>query len=285
MNWSSWRGRRNLAAWCILAAASGCAPQLSDTISADRSGSLAEPQGAEKIPALMRVAESTAKAGDFGTAIRLYRQAHLLDRTRVGPLLGLGRMLAAVGAYNESAETFKTVLSLDSNNFDALHGLGNALIAMDQPSASITVFETALQRKEDPRTFAGLGVAFDMLGEHKMAQSFYRMGLKLEPDNLNLMNNLGLSLAFEGDFTQGISILNKASVDPRATRRHRLNLALAYGLAGNNEAAARVASFEIDAESVRNNLAYYETLRAMKSSKNRVRGVFAGVGFAVDGAR
>jgi Flp pilus assembly protein TadD len=285
MNGPSRRGRRTFAAWWLLAALSGCASQLSDNIPADRGGSLAEPQGAEKIPALMRVAESTAKAGDFGTAIRLYRQAHLLDRTRVGPLLGLARMLSAVGAYNESAEAFRTVLSLDRNNFDALHGLGGALIAMDQPSASITVFESALQRKEDPRTFAGLGVAFDMLGEHKMAQSFYRMGLKLEPENLNLMNNLGLSLAFEGEFTQGISILNKASADPRATRRHRMNLALAYGLAGDNESAARVASFEIDAESVRNNLAYYQTLRAMKSSKSRVRGVFAGVGFAFDGNR
>jgi Flp pilus assembly protein TadD len=258
---------------------------LSDTISADRGSSLIDPQGAEKIPALMRVAESTAKAGDFGTAIRLYRQAHLLDRTRIGPLLGLARMLSAVGAFNESAETFRTVLSLDNNNVDALHGLGSALIAMDQPSASITVFETALQRKEDPRTFAALGVAFDMLGEHKMAQSFYRMGLKLEPDNLNLMNNLGLSLAFEGDFAQGIAILRKASADPRATRRHRMNLALAYGLSGDNDAAARVASSELDLDSVRNNLAYYQTLRAMKSSKNRVRGVFAGVGFAFDGTR
>lgn len=233
----------------------------------------------------MRVAEATAKAGDYGTAIRLYRQAHLLDRTRLGPLLGLGRMQSAAGAHNESAETFRTALKLDPNNADALHGLGSALIAMDQPSASVTVFESALQQKEEARSYGGMGVAFDMLGEHKMAQSFYRMGLKIEPDNLNLMNNFGLSLAFAGEHSESIAVLNKASGDPRATRRHRMNLALAYGLAGDSDAAARVASVDLDEAAVRNNLAYYQTLRAMKSSKSRVRGVFTGVGFAAEGAR
>jgi Flp pilus assembly protein TadD len=51
--------------------------------------------------------------------------------------------------------------------------------------------------------------------------------------------------------------------EPGATTRHRQNLALAYGLAGDPERAAQVARRDLDEATVRQNLKMYATLRAL----------------------
>jgi Flp pilus assembly protein TadD len=237
----------------------------------------AENKGPAKVEALIRVAASTAAAGDHGTAIGLFRRAHELEPYRVEPLVGLGKALAALAHYSEAADAFRQAIKasqhLESKDQspllpEAMHGLGNALIAMNQPKAAITQFEEAMKKDERARTYNGIGVAYDMLGQHAAAQAYYRAGLDLNPADLGMKNNLGLSLALTGDFANGIELLRETASNPSATSRYRLNLALAYGLAGDKEAAARVARIDLDEESVKSNLAYYETLRSMSSTKS-----------------
>ena len=107
----------------------------------------------------------------------------------------------------------------------------------------------------------GLGVAYDMIGDAREAQVHYRMGLQLAPNNVTLLNNLGLSLALSGDLPGSIDLLLRVVASAAATARHRQNLALAYGLSGQIEQAAAVARQDLDEEAVANNLAYYAILR------------------------
>ena len=60
-----------------------------------------------------------------------------------------------------------------------------------------------------------------------------------------------------------LELAQPLATDPVAGSHERLNLALIYGLAGDDEAAAALASQELDSESVRRNLAFYAVLRAM----------------------
>ncbi|MCH8038427.1 MAG: hypothetical protein IIC53_15070, partial [Proteobacteria bacterium] len=66
-----------------------------------------------------------------------------------------------------------------------------------------------------------------------------------------------------GDFDEATRILREIAADPLATVRNRQNLALVYGLAGQPAKAAKIARMDLDEAAVRNNLAYYETLRAL----------------------
>lgn len=267
------------ATFAALASLTGCAsePVGVDWVHPDtRTGKLEYEN--DQVPALMRVAKGSMEAGDFGTAIGLYRKAHSIDRGNPKVLVALGKALSAAGAHNEALETYAAAVNLDPGMREAIHGKGNALIALDQPRAAMSQFEAALSLNEDARSFSGMGVAFDMLGQHRAAQACYRVGLDYAHDDLSLLNNLGLSLAFDGQYAESIRVLRKVAAHPQATSRHRLNLALAYGLAGDSDAAAAIARKELDEASVQSNLAYYRSLRALAGSRTRMDAVGAFLG-------
>lgn len=261
---------------------SGCAgDELTQSIRPSVADGELGPDG--PFAAIMRVAESTAAAGDLAAAAGLYRRAHEMEPNRVEPLVKLGQTLSAMGSHEQAAEAFRTAIfqaeSAPSATArpapEAAHGLGNALVSMNQPKAALTQYEYAIVEREDPRTYGGIGVAYDMLGQHGAAQAYYRTGLETAPNNLNLLNNLGLSLAVTGKHDDAIDVLSRAVRQPDATSRTRLNLALAYGLAGRVEEAAGIARRDLDEPSVRSNLAFYETLRALTDPKAMLRAIGA----------
>jgi Flp pilus assembly protein TadD len=69
-----------------------------------------------------------------------------------------------------------------------------------------------------------------------------------------------------GEYGEAIAMLERAVQDPTATARVRQNLALAYGLAGEREAAERVAGLDLDDAAVAHNLSYYDLLRGTGDS-------------------
>lgn len=243
----------------------GCAGDpLIDSVRADRGATTATAH-AGQVEAVMRVAARTAEAGDWATAASLYRRAHALDTSRLEPLLGLGEALARLDAQDDAAETYRAALALAPDDVTALRGLGNALVALDEPTLAIPHLERALDRSDDPRLYKSLGVAYDMQGSHAAAQAYYRTGLAVAPGDVGLLNNLGLSLSLSGDHREAIAVLERVVAAPSSGIRQRQNLALAYGLAGHMEEAAQVARRDLDEAAVNNNLAYYETLRALNA--------------------
>lgn len=270
------------AAAAAALALGGCtSDDLGDSVRPSAADEKAGKDSSGRFAALMRVAASTAAAGDLATAASLYRRAHELEPFRVDALVALGRTFASLGAHDKAAKAFRSAIDaayLSTDNKiqaapEAAHGLGNALVAMDQPKAAITQYEHAITVRDAARTYNGIGVAYDMLGQHQAAQAYYRTGLEVDPGDLGLMNNLGLSLAVVGRHDEAIVVLRKAAHSPKAGPRQRLNLALAYGLAGRTRDAAQVASGELDDAAVRNNLVYYATLRAMKDKRSVLRAI------------
>ena len=224
---------------------------------------------AAQIRPILRVADATRARGDLATAAGLYQRAHQLMPERVEPLVRLGFTLNQAGASVQAADAFRKALQLQPDNTEALRGLGLALMQRDQIDLAIEQFWAALEIEEDVRLYNALGVANDMRGDHWGAQTYYYVGLDVDPVNLSLRTNLGLSLALSGSFADSIAVLNEVSRDPKATAEHRQTLALAYGLAGDVDAAARTGRIDLDAAAVQRNLRFYEALR---SSRQRAGG-------------
>ncbi len=212
--------------------------------------------------ALMNVAERTSQSGDDATAVSLFREAHNQNPRDPAPLIGMGAALSRLGAYEQAAEAYRQAIDLPGSEAEARRGLGNALVALDRPALAIEQLLASIGLKKDARTYNGLGVAYDMQGEHAHAQAMYRAGLALKPGNLALENNLGLSLAASHDYREAIDVLSKAAGSTEAGPRERNNLALAYGLVGDMTSAARIARRDMDAAAVEKNLAMYAALRA-----------------------
>lgn len=215
---------------------------------------------------LMRVADVTRAKGEYATAAGLYNRAHELAPQDTAPLLALGDTLRRMGAPAAAAEAYRSALVIEPRNLEALRGLGAVLVEMNRPEQAIGPLEQALDISKDHRLYNALGVAYDMLGDHSAAQVYYREGLALAPNNLQIANNYGLSLALIGEHGAAIAMLERAAQDPAATARVRQNLALAYGLAGDREAAERIAARDLDDASVAHNLSYYDLLRQTNDS-------------------
>ena len=211
---------------------------------------------------LARLAKRTGDEGDIAGAIQLYRRSLALDGSQVPVAIALGQAQYAVDDFRGSIEAYRQALRLDANNLDAVRGQAVALIGLDHPREAAEQFRWALARMpRDFRLHNGLGVALDMHGDHQGAQAAYRQALALAPNDPGTLNNLGLSLALTKDYAQSVQMLGKLAQSPQATARARQNLALVYGLMGQTERAAEISRMDLDDESVRRNLAYYEQLR------------------------
>ncbi len=230
---------------------------------------------------LMRVADDAAANGDLGTAAGLYRRAAEASPEDPQPLAKLGAVLLQLHAYTEAATTYRAALKISPNPLEGeLHrGLAVVLLALDQPETALAELDAAVAKApEDPRLYNALGVAHDLLGRHDLAQQDYRNGLRLAPSNAGLRNNYALSLALSHDYPGAIAELSELASGADASPRHRLNLALIYGLAGDDKKAAALARTTLDEAAVANNLAYYTMLRGMddKARANAIMGAHAG---------
>jgi Flp pilus assembly protein TadD/septal ring-binding cell division protein DamX len=213
---------------------------------------------------MLKVADETRAGGDLGNAVGLYRRAHEMAPRDVVPLARAGDTLAQMQAYTEAADAYQAALSIDPNDPDLHRGFANVLLALGKPQLALAHLEIAASKNSgDPRIYNALGVAHDLGGRHDLAQDDYRKGLALAPDQLSLRNNLGLSQALSGDFNGGIATLSDLVSRPGSTARNRQNLALVYGLAGDDAHAALVARRDLDEAAVKNNLAYFTLLRSL----------------------
>ncbi len=219
---------------------------------------------------LVRLAETTRANGDPAASLPLYRRAQVLNPQDPTPLIGMGEALNELGSYLQANDAWTKALVLDPGNPDVLTGFGVALTGLNQPHLALPRFQSAVAIRPNARAYNGLGVAYDMLGEPENAQSSYRAGLSVEPGHMGLTSNLGLSFALSGRYSEAIAMLERAAALPGAGVRQRQNLALAYGLAGEMERAEELARADLDEQSVLQNMAFYNTLRAMTDHAQKV---------------
>ena len=236
-----------------------------DTLGTRASGAtpanLAPEQSADT---LIKVGDQTRAGGDPGNAVGLYRRAHELAPRDPVPLARAGETLAQMQSYTEAADAYQAALAITPGDPELHRGFANVLLALGKPQLALAHLEIAASKNSgDPRIFNALGVAHDLSGRHDLAQQDYRQGLALAPDQVSLRNNLGLSQALSGDFNGAVATLSDLVSRPGATARNRQNLALVYGLAGDNTHAAAVARSDLDEGAVRNNLAYFSLLRSL----------------------
>lgn len=196
----------------------------------------------KQVEPILRVAHATRARGDYVTAAALYRRAHELAPKLSQPLMHLGFTLSEAGAPAQAEAAFRQILQRQPRHAEALRGLGLALLQSQQPQFALEHLQAALAIGEDVRVYNAMGVAYDMVGDHVGAQTHYYLGLEVEPSNLSLRSNLGLSLALTGDYERAMTILDSVARSPQATPEHRQTLDLAYALVDEAGGTASVGS-------------------------------------------
>jgi len=226
---------------------------------------------------LMNMAETFLKAGDYSNAMRLYQRAANENPENIPSRLGLAKTYQTLGATDAAINFYGQVLRLDPTNKDARMGTGEMLITKNRPADAIP-FLTALS-KEDPknyRIYNMLGLAHDLLGEQEEAQMNYARGLTLAPDNISLLNNLALSLAFEKQYAPSIRLLSKAINLDYSVTKARHNLVLVYVLSGEEDAGRKIGESLMTAEEMDNKIRHYKWIKTLTPGQ-RAQAVFLGI--------
>jgi Flp pilus assembly protein TadD len=196
------------------------------------------------------------------------KQAWEADRTSVPKGLAYAGELMKFDQDREALQVVSTVVDANPNDMQLASYYGKILIQSgDLADGEKQLRKVIAAGKADWRDFSALGSGLDQQGRHDEARRMYETALAERPNEISVLNNLGMSYALQGDLKNAEATLRKAADLPgsSANPQVRQNLALVVGLQGRYDEAQQIASRDLPPEQAQANVAY---LRQMMSQSN-----------------
>jgi Flp pilus assembly protein TadD len=141
------------------------------------------------------------------------------------------------------------------------------------PESSAALERAAATPQADWKTFSALGSAYDQLGRYADARNQYQRALQMQPNEMSVLNNMGMSYALEGNLAKAEQTLRQANQLPGsgAEPRIRQNLALVVGLQGRFEESKEIASQDLPPQQVEENLAYLQHMLSQPNTWQKLK--------------
>lgn len=211
----------------------------------------------------LSLATSALQNGDASLAASLFDKALDKHPRNVDALDGLGAALALSGETERARRAYEKAAALAPDSITPMIGLARIALHERRLDDAISRYEQVLRR--DPSNAlasAGLGTAFAIKGDERRAQDIFGQALQLHPGDRMLTVDLGLSMVLAGELRKGAHLLLTVAGEPSAPPQARHDLALAYGLLGNDGAADKILTRDLPRASVDDNLTFYKIVRA-----------------------
>jgi Flp pilus assembly protein TadD len=179
------------------------------------------------------------------------------DINPADPVAGvkLAAALRELGQYDQAADAAQAVLTTQPDNYEALLEFGRDQISRGQGFYGIAALEKAkAMTPGDWRPLSLLGVAYTQVRRADDARAVWNEGLQLSADNPEILTNAAVALMTDGNLPGAENMLRRAVVQPTATTRMRLNLALVLGLQGKTPEAEQIIRRDLPPEQADRNL-------------------------------
>jgi Flp pilus assembly protein TadD len=174
--------------------------------------------------------------------------------------------LRKIGSSKEAAAVMQKASTRFPSDVDVSLEYGKTLIEGGRAFEAVRHLEIAANKKRDDwRALSAYGVALDQIEEHKLARAQYDAALQISPENVNVLNNKGLSYALDGDLKAAVRTLRAATVSNRGDARIRQNLALVLAINGDMREAERLARSDLPPQLADQNVAYFRQLMTQPS--------------------
>lgn len=173
--------------------------------------------------------------------------------------INFSRALRNLGSGEAAVKAMAASMSNFPDEPAVMAEYGKALVTAERAADALPFLSRASQLSaHDWTILTAEGVALDQLGRHKEAQTRYEAALKVSPDNISILNNLGLSRALGGDLPGAEQSLRQAAAAPSAPAKVRQNLALVVGIKGDYSEAQKLVRADFPERVAANNLAFYQ---------------------------
>ncbi len=224
------------------------------------------------VPTISSTQEEAARqaiaAGDYGNAASTYAQLmdskKATEADKIRYQIALADLDRRVGQFESALAKYDTVLAKQSNNLDALEGKGLALMAIQNIAEAGTLFKTVLAA--DPkrwRTLNALGILFTSKNMIPEAMAYFAEALTISRDNDAVLNNVGLSQAIARNWQRSEQAMLQAvrvASNPQRKKQIELNLAMIYGIQGQDNRARALSEKHLSGAALENNLGMYAHL-------------------------
>lgn len=213
--------------------------------------------------ALWELANGSEAANEYEKAASYFDRIYQSDPKSKKALLGYTRNLRYLGLPKESIQTIQIGLENFVNDSDLMMELAKSQLAASLIRDAETTLKTISQ--EEPKrweTYSALGIINDRLQNYRKAQNSYKRALELSPNNVDVTNNLALSLAQSGKLYKAIKLLENIVSSEKSSVQTRQNLALLYGLSGQLNKARNLSKADLTNLTVEKNILAFKELHA-----------------------
>lgn len=112
----------------------------------------------------------------------------------------------------------------------------------------------------DWEIYSVLGIAYDYKNEFDKAMDAYKTALEISPDNPDVINNMGLSLALSGDIYGATEIFEELVKSVDGKPQYRQNLAILLALNGEMDRASELVYHDLPYDMATRNTKTYRQL-------------------------
>jgi len=204
------------------------------------------------------------------SAIEIYRKLIEDNPKDIESLYLLGGAYSQVGQH-DLALHYLTQASAENrvaghaDRGDILRETGRVQLAQGQTDKALTMLQQAAKLlPADAITQNSLGVCYSLYKEYASARRAFTAALAIEPGSLEYRNNLALSWILDDKPQKGIDVLYPTYLRGNSTAKIRQNLALAFAMKGDIEAAKELAKDDLTKAELANNVAYYTEWQASR---------------------
>ena len=196
-----------------------------------------------------------------------YRDRHQAKPDDAEAALNYGKALRAAGQRAQAVAVLEQATIAHPGDKALLAGFGRALADNGNFQQAFEVLGRA-HSPEDPdwRILSAQGAVLDQLGRHEEARQYYASALRIVPDDPSVLSNLALSYVLSKDLAKAEETLRRASGNPNADPRVRLNLALVVGLRGHMAEAESLAREGRPPEEAAANVAFLRKMLAKQAA-------------------
>ena len=162
----------------------------------------------QKLKSLMKRGVDLIQAGDFKQAVEVLTSVH--DSQPRNPTVNyyLGYALHALGKIKQACGYYQTAVKEKPALLQGWLNLANVFMLQEKFDEAQTAFLKALNLKPDlPQALYGMGMAMGAIDKDKEASDYLSKAYTLQPDSLDIRNNLMTALIKSENFAKVIALI------------------------------------------------------------------------------
>ena len=211
--------------------------------------------------ASLQAARDALTQGEAGTALAIARGVLASQPHNVSALGQSGDAEAALGDRLAATSSYKQALVLAPRDVRARLGLGKLQIRDDLHAAEASFRAVLADSPHDVIALNDLGYVLDLQERHAEAQASYQAAMASDPDRISTRVNLALSFALSGQPERAEQMLRDVATSASASRKIRLDFAVAQVMAGHDKDAAETLGSDLSATDTQSAITGIQRLR------------------------